>query len=301
MLSRCFSIGLVLFAWFVFSFCTGPGLRNPEARPRIDLRGLWLDEQTSESKEERILLHVRPKQAGAGEYDFSFTKYTWVNRPFSGKHLMFNRRAGRIHTSTGEALLIQERFETGERRNSEPAEKHLWPADGYSVEIVERRIDSESPWIRLELSDDGHTLEDGDFRFHRLNAAVDPKLMETHPDGVFAAEIGVVLFRGAAPGLDEFSCITVERSGFAQGRVVEVWRGGERVGRAKIAVEKDGFCDARIAEGGVSTGDALFPVGWDVIAKKYKKAPMTREEVLRRMERGEYVPREEIIKAMRDK
>ncbi len=270
-----------------------PALSGPIALPAYPLEGLWR------------ALHTDPEDPGSGqllyitatddaEYPYQFIWYSFRTREFavSGKQLLFIRRDGVVHSSGAEVLLLQQKFSSGRLPNAETGDAAVWPATSYQPPVVERAFEKSYPADVLRFAADGQELLGAEGEFER---ALQPPASDRPRLHLAPLEAGLVFQSDTSER--RAALLSFSPALLVQGSVRDVWRAGQRAGRIRIVSLAAPVAEATLLEGELRPGDAIVPADWKPTGGSVR---LTRAEVLRRLQRGEPVPREDLIRVLGD-
>jgi hypothetical protein len=256
-------------------------LRSPEAPSAFPVEGLWVGEKIGQ---QISMLWVEPNPISGGEAPpYLFTYLVVVGRDLliSQQTLVITRRTGDARTSQGELLLTQRKFINGTRRIlQKPLDPDVWQAADFSAENEDVKTERMYNYDVLTLVD-ANTLAGSDGTFVRATPAGTSRypavaVWRTSKDGTQAAG-----FLFPANRLGAGSKLKIP------GRDVE----------ATISGVAGDYVSIAITRGALKPGDGLVSMD----AKEDYRRPMTKEEVLEKLRKGEAVPREDLIRALGDK
>ncbi len=256
-------------------------LRSPEAAPSFPVEGLWVGEKIDQ---QISMLWIEPNPISEGEAPpYLFTYLVVVGRDLliSQQTLVITRRIGDARTSSGEILLTQRRFINGNRRIlQKPLDADVWQAADFSAEIEDVKTERMYNYDVLTIVN-ANTISGSDGTFVRATPAGTSRypavaVWRTSEDGTQAAG-----FLFPANRLGAGSKLKMP------GRDVE----------ATISGVAGDYVSIAIAKGALKPGDGLVSMD----AKEDYRRPITKEEVLEKLRRGEAVPREDLIRALGDK
>lgn len=284
-----FAAGLALI---LAAACT-PSLSGPVAPPAYPVEGLWraLDANEAEAEAGQLLYITATNDA---EYPYQFIWYSFRTRELtlSGKQFLFTRREGLVQSSGAELLLLQQKFSSGRIPNAEVGGASVWPAAGYQPTVVERAFEKSYPADVLRFAAEGQQLLGGEAQFERAlqPAAADRTRLHLAPlEAGLVFQIDVNARRAAV--------VSFSPALLVQGSMRDVWRDGQRAGRIRILALAAPVAEAALVEGDLKPGDAIVPADWKPTGGTVR---LTRSEVLRRLQRGEPVPREDLIRVLGD-
>lgn len=276
--SCCRVSGAAAILWL--SACTVQ-LRSPQAPPAFAVEGLWVGEKIGQQVS---MLWIEPNPISGGDAaPYLFTYLVVVGRDLliSQQTLVITRRTGEARTSAAELLLTQKKFFNGNRRIlQKPLDPDVWQAADFSAEIEDVRTEKTYNYDVLEIVD-ANTISGSDGTFVRATPAGTSRypavaVWRTSKDGSQAAG-----FLFPAGRLGAGSRLKMP------GRDVE----------ATISGVAGDYVSLAITKGALRPGNGLVSVD----AKEDYRRPMTKEEVLEKLRRGEAVPREDLIRALGDK
>lgn len=271
----------------------GYQLERPRGEPVYPVEGLWAsvdDDYTASGRGQ--LLYVSSPGEDKYPYKFIIFQYYMRDLALSGKRMFFTRRMGVVDTSDSEVLLIQTKFQSGFRDNiSESDEKEFWPAVDFEPETLKRNFGDGDELDLLTFQKDGGDLLGDDFHFRRLLPAVVAGGQTTQ-----AAEMDVAVVLGVRKDGRETLSIAFSPTVHVQDGVRELWNNAGNAGRLKIHTLSSDFAQATVLNGKVRRGDVVLLPGWKPVGVYKRK--LSREEVLRKIQRGEPVPREDLIRVL---
>lgn len=284
-----------LLAGLALSLAAGctPALSGPVAPPSYPVEGLWraLDAGEAEAGAGQLLYITATQDA---EYPYQFIWYSFRTRELtlSGKQFLFIRREGLVQSSGAELLLLQQKFSSGRMPNGESDGASVWPAAGYQPAVVERAFEKSYPADVLRFAAEGQHLLGGEARFERALQPPDADRARLH---LAPLEAGLVF--QIDPDARRAALVSFSPALLVQGAVRDVWRNGQRAGRIRIVGLATPVAEAALLEGDLRPGDAIVPADWKPVGGSVR---LTRSEVLRRLQRGEPVPREDLIRVLGD-
>ncbi len=249
-------------------------LQGDRAAPSVPLQGLWATPELLEGANGAVL-HVEMPGGEDRPYRFTLLELHFREMTFSGQRIYFHRREGVADSSAEELLLEQRRFTAGFYQQDEAGP---WRAAALQPISVERSFENSSTPDLLRIAESGARLQGDSFEFIRFS-------------GVQAemAVCGVIRSEGAA----HFG-VCLDRSAAVQGAARDLYKDGVKLGRGKISAMRDVFVDLESAAAPV--GSFAVAVGWR--PGRPAARVLTREEALRRLQRGETLSREEMIRAL---
>ena len=109
-------------------------------------------------------------------------------------------------------------------------------------------------------------------------------------------ELDVAVVIGASKDGQEALSLTFSPTVHVVDGARDAWNAAGNAGRVKVHTLSGDFAQGTVVSGKVSRGDVLVLAGWKPQGTYKRK--MSREEVLRRIQRGEPVPREELIRVL---
>ncbi len=266
-------------------------LSGPAALPEYPIEGLWIGEGFRADVDRGRMVYI--SSPGNADYPYRFVLFQFHRRNLlvNGKRMFFVRRTGYVDTSKTEALLIQERFTNGWRDNSDTESEEFWPVKDFQPEKVDRSAEETSTLDLLRFEDGGRILAGDDYRLHRLLPPAEVNGETVH---VAETDVGVVLY--VSPDGREAVFATFSPSMSVADAVREGFSGAGDRARLKVNALVDGFTQVSVLSGTVKPGDAVVPNNWQP-STVYERR-LSREEVLRRLQRGEPVPREDLIRVL---
>ncbi|MBX7057116.1 MAG: hypothetical protein K1X75_03550 [Leptospirales bacterium] len=265
--------GLLILALLTAAQCRLQ-LAGERSSSRVSLEGLWYSPQLLEG-ESGALLYIKWPGGDDRPYQFTLLELTYRDLTISGRRIYFQKREGLGDTSASELLLEQRRFTAGYYQ-SEEAESYQ--AGKLQAVLVERSFENSTTPDLLQISENGSELKGEVYHFVRATGpSAEPSA------GLVLSSQGDALF-----GI----CFDPALAAVAAQR--EVFVNQQRQGRVRIAAIRDFWFDARGAT--APPGAALLMPGWRPGRNSVRR--MTREEALRRLQRGETLSREEMIRAL---
>ena len=275
-----------LLYWIVFSltgFSCALGLRQPPGPPRGNPVGLYISEA------EAPLFHILRIEKVSDSYVFDHLSLNFRDLALSGRILETVRREGKLLTSADEILLVQEKYSHIRRKNQDRSDSPVWALDQFQEEMLERKIEGDS-YAYLHLSRQGadSSLVGGGRTYRRLGPDSEAQAYLSSLCGVIlqAGSDGKLMVAAFDPGI-------VKSAG-----PLDLWsiQGQER----KIRIEKcDGYlCQASGPPGQALLFDAVLPADWR--KRQDTSAPLSREEIMRRLQRGEEVPKDQLMRVLQN-
>lgn len=282
-----------LFASLALAAACTPALSGPVAPPAYPVEGLWrgLDSAAAEAGAGQLLYITATQDA---EYPYQFIWYSFRTRELtlSGKQFLFIRREGLVQSSGAELLLLQQKFSSGRIPNGEAGGAAVWPATAYQPAVIERAFEKSYPADVLRFAAEGQQLLGGEAQFER---ALQPPTADRPRLQLAPLEAGLVFQVDA--GERRAALVSFSPALLVQGSLRDVWRDGQRAGRIRIVSLAAPVAEAALVEGDLRPGDAIVPADWKPTGGSVR---LTRSEVLRRLQRGEPVPREDLIRVLGD-
>lgn len=271
----------------------GLQLKQPRGEPNYPIEGLWAsaDGDYTETGRGQLLYISSP---GADQYPFKFTLYQYYMRDLtvSGKRMFFTRRTGVVDTSGTEVLLSQTNYQAGFRDNlDESEEQEFWPAAEFEPEKLKRNFGAGDDIDLFVFEKDGGELVGGDLHFRRLLPAA---VANGQKSQVGELDIAVVI--GVRKDGREALSLTFSPVLHVKDAVRDVWNASGSAAQMKLHTLSSDLAQATVLNGKVSRGDVLVMKGWKP-SGTYKRK-MSRAEVLKRIQRGEPVPREDLIRVL---
>lgn len=267
---------LRLFPWMLLALLPAAcslDLRLPPGPPRYAPVGLWF--AAGRSGQPDFALSIEPTgQTGPGQA-WRFTELALLQRDLlvSGKVAFFSIRTGSVRTSAEEVLLYQEVFQNYRQSHKGKEPSDVWPAEGYAPVDLEREVRRGGGLRLLDFQEAGAKLSDGELTYVRVGSPEVP-----------AAAVVVLVDRvrgralAVAPGRSDWDSLSIQAPGGPGPRVL-----GREVMRYTLALE-----------GNLERGRALY-AGRVAAAKT---APLTKEQVLDKLRRGEKVSNEDLIRVL---
>ena len=289
---------IILLILFSVSDCTLE-LTEQAGEIRVPVSGLWIA-KTDEPEYTAFLYISSP---GSDGYPFRFTMLEFYKRwlLITGRRIYATKRTGVISSSPNELLLYQDEFESGfynvKGKGSEP-----WALSGFSRFISDRHIKKKASFVLLRLSGDGHTLEGWDFPFERS--------LRSENSPIYLAETEVGLVQEVYPDQKTLRFLSFSPAFSVVKARRKLWKPSYRDGPQKGAVSQrkqaafveitrvyETFGEAVLLEGRAEAGDLLVMPRFRP-DRPSKRRRLSKEEVLRRIQRGEHVPREDLIRVL---
>lgn len=267
---------LPLFPWMLPALLLAAcslDLRLPHGPPRHAPAGLWF--AAGKSGQPDFALSIESTgQTGPGK-EWRFTELALVQRDLlvSGKVAFFSIRSGSVRTSAEEVLLYQEVFQNYRQSHKAKEPADVWPAEGYAPVDLEREVRRGGALRLLGFQEAGAKLSDGELTYVRVGSSEVP-----------AAAVVVLVDRvrgralAVAPGRSDLETL----SSLAPGGT------GPRV------LGREGMRYTLALEGKLERGGALY-AGRVAAAKT---APLTKEQVLDKLRRGEKVSNDDLIRVL---
>ncbi len=272
-------------------------LKNPPAPPTHSLEGFWVDAETFGDGESNARAVLWIERYAGDEVPYRFTLVRLVHRDLmvSGKKVFVEERSGKLITSGKEVLFQQEMYRAVTRRNKDAKPAAVWPTAEYQPEILDREVRGGKRLALLEIAGNGLSMTDGDWEFKRALTPGDAPLK------VHAA--GVVL-RASKDG--RRAQIWSYTKGLRQaGAEFEFYRAGRKAGRLRIDGERKNWqknwheSTAAVLGGTARVGDAVVAAG--SLQGALRRTRLTREQILKKIQRGEKVSKEDLIRALKKK
>lgn len=263
-----------------------PQLRSAEAPPNFPVEGLWIQDTAKAGEDHFTILWVEKsasKTPGAAPYIFSFVRTVARNLAWNDQTLFVTRRTGDLRTSGKEVLLSQQVYLSSKRSVLENVKgKQIWPANQFGPEEDQRKIEDGYNLDLLELSEDGNTLSGKTGTFYRGNASGFGRFPQAVVCKVDRDNKEVALY-GLPTGK------------FATGQVLKNAKGDISL---RATGQNAEYVSATIEKGLPVIGDVVLPSD---AKEDPKMKPLSKEEVLERIRRGEFVPRDDLIRVLGDK
>lgn len=265
-------------------------LERPRAAPVYPIEGLWasVEDDYNETGRGQLLYVSSP---GSDEYPFKFTLFQYYMRDLavSGRRMFFIRRSGVIDTSDEELLMKQIRYQSGYRDNiSEGDESEFWPASDFEPETLKRNLGTGEDLDLLRFASNGAEIEGDEFHFRRVLPAAG--------DAQYSGELDVAYVIGVRKDGRSILSIGFNPSIHVSGAERAAWGSAGQNARLKIEALVGDLAQASVVDGKVQRGDVVVMPGWKPKAEYKRK--LNREEVLRMIQRGETVPREDLIRVL---
>jgi hypothetical protein len=270
-------------------------LEHPRGEPGYPVEGLWLSADEDAHGEGRgLLLYI--SAPGQDKYPYKFVMYRYYMRDLmvSGKRMFFTRRTGVVDTSDREVLLTQVNFQSGFRDNLDQSnERYFWPAAAFEPERLERNFGDGDDLDLLKFQNEGGRLVGDKYDFRRAlpAATVDGSAIQV-------PELDVAVVMSVNKAGDQALTIGFSPALYVVDAERDVWNRSGAVGRVKVGTLVGELAQVSLLSGHVSRGDALVMKGWQPRGQYRRK--LSREEILRRIQRGEPVPREELLRVIGD-
>ena len=247
-------------------------LKDPPGPPQFSPVGVWFSAGNDDHSGIALTIDEGSGEGGAS-FNFRELQILQRNLLISGKMAFITWRTGSVRTSAEEVLLFQEQFRTLRQRHTSKEPSEVWPGQGYGPLDLDREVSGGTGLRLLRFADGGRTLVGKGLTFRRVGS--DPN---RRPVGVV-----ILIDRANAralivvPGRAVPDGIVTGPSGTA---VPLLGREGERF---------------TIAAGpSLAVGQAVYRGGTE--AKGAKQ--LTKAEVLQRLQRGQKVPREDLIRVL---
>ena len=268
-------------------------LERPRAAPVHPVEGLWssVEDDYNESGRGQLLYVSSP---GADEYPYKFVLFQYYMRDLtvSGKRMFFVRRTGVVDTSDQEVLLKQTNFQSGYRDNiAEGEEPEFWPVADFEPETLKRNFGVGDELDLLRFAESGAEMEGDDYHFRRLLPAAG-----SGDSAVQSGELHIAYVIGVRKDGQAALSISFNPAMHVAGSRRVVWNLTGQNGQLKIQSLVGDLAEAQVVGGSVRRGDVLLMPGWKPQVE-YRRQ-LSRQEVLRRIQRGEPVPREDLIRVL---
>lgn len=288
------------FAAAGFLAACGPTLEKERGPARFPVEGLWIEAPDADvgtptavpGEEGRFLFLSSP---GLEEHPYQFILIEYVRRDLalSGKRLFWVERSGAAATSATEVLLLQRRYRGSDWPNT--SSDDFWAVGEFGPERLDRSFESTGALDRLRFQDDGRLLVGDEYRFQRI---LPPQTVDGVSAQVTELDLGVVLQtdeegrRASALGFSPELAI----EGAERQIIRDTGDGATVAGRARVSGLAGRLFGLERISGSIQAGDAVLPPDWR--PQKPERRRLSREEVLRRLQRGEPVPREDLIRVL---
>lgn len=221
-----------------------------------------------------VLLEIRAqKDDRHSPYAFRMATVQMHDRLVSGRVVRSIEREGTVRTSANELLLTQQNFREVTQRNKSKAGSVIWPAEEYEPPVTERDFRSSYDLVILQFGAGGNLLLGDEYVFRRAGSLAQgtPTAVVAFSDPDQKRAVVVSFDRPAAS-------FRQEAKGAAQVRVL---------GRDQFRYTVESATP-------LVAGQALY-AGAEAIAPK---GQLSREEILKRIKRGEKVSKEDLIRAL---
>ena len=279
---------LLLLPVFLLAACALQ-LQNPPAAPAVEIEGLWVGvegDEEEDSQTTRLLFVSSPGREG---YPYRFVYYQIIKRELlvSGKRIYIIRRDGFVKTSATEALMVSSRFTAARRDQSNESDQSYWPLGTYGDLVIERSFETDNDFDLFQIEPDGSQLTGDEYRFRRAAMAGGP---------VTELDIGYVADAEPVGSGQRLTFVTSSPVMAAVGEGRIVWSDGHTTGRIRSESARGEMVEATVLEGAPTIGQIVVLPNFDPGAERSRV--LSREEVLQRVQRGEPVSREDLIRAL---
>lgn len=264
-------------------------LKEEPAVPRWPIEGLWRDNSDDREEDDIFrLLYISSPGAENYPYRFEYIQYYRRDLMLSGKRLVFVRRNGNVVTSPTEALFYRTEFVAGYRPNLSEGDG-VWPFTGFAPEVIDRRIQTQETFDLFELTGDGDQLIGDEYQFERV--------LPTPGTESVVAELDIGFVMSVSPE-GEIVMVTFSPVLAVIGEQREVWSPDGKTATVRVTDKNGELVAAQIVSGSAEIGQAVVMPGFQ-LNQTYQRE-LTREEILEKLQRGEPVSREDLIRVLGD-